>query len=40
QNTPYYCIGLQTPIGKLLFGKQVGDSFCFREATYQIKAIE
>ena len=39
QNTPYYCIGLQTPIGKLLFGKQVGDTFCFRETTYQIKSI-
>ena len=40
QKTSYYCIGLQTPIGKLLFGKQVGDGFSFRETTYQIKAIE
>jgi len=24
----------------LLFGKQVGDTFSFRETTYQIKAIE
>ena len=40
QKTTYYCIGLQTPIGKLLFGKQVGDTFSFRETTYQIKAIE
>ena len=40
QNKSYYCIGLQTPIGKLLFGKQVGDTFSFRETTYQIKAIE
>ena len=39
QNTMYYCIGLQTPIGKLLTGKHVGDSFCFRETTYQIKSI-
>ena len=39
QNTAYYCIGLQTPIGKLLTGKHVGDSFCFRETTYQINSI-
>ena len=39
QNTTYYCIGLQTPIGKLLFGKQVGDTFCFRDTTYRIKSI-
>jgi transcription elongation GreA/GreB family factor len=40
QKTCYYCIGLQTPIGKLLFGKKEGDTFCFRETTYKIKAIE
>ena len=39
QNTTYYCIGLQTPIGKLLFGKQLGDTFCFRDTTYRIKSI-
>ena len=39
QNTAYYCIGLQTPIGKLLSGKHVGDTFCFRETTYKIKSI-
>ena len=39
QNIMYYCIGLQTPMGKLLFGKQVGDTFCFRDITYRIKSI-
>ena len=39
QNTMYYCVGLQTPMGKLLLGKQVGDTFCFRDITYRIKSI-
>lgn len=40
QKTLYYCIGLQTPIGKLLFGKKEGDTFCFRKTTFTIKTIE
>lgn len=40
ENTSYFCIGLQTPIGKLLFGKQAGDSFVFRDKTYTISKID
>jgi transcription elongation GreA/GreB family factor len=40
ENTSYFCIGLQTPIGKLLFGKQVGDSFVFRDKTYTVTKID
>ncbi|MGK0385466.1 MAG: hypothetical protein ACI849_000068 [Patiriisocius sp.] len=40
ENTSYFCIGLQTPIGKLLFGKHAGDSFVFRDKTYTISKID
>lgn len=35
-NKRYYCIGLQTPIGKQLLGKQVGDFFLFNSKKYTI----
>jgi hypothetical protein len=35
----YFCIGLQTPIGKLLLGKQVGATFNFRDKNYSILSI-
>jgi transcription elongation GreA/GreB family factor len=39
ENVSFFCIGLQTPIGKVLLGKQEGDSFVFRDTTYSISSI-
>ncbi len=39
ENASYFCIGLQTPIGKLLLGKQAGDTFEFRDKKYTISNI-
>ena len=39
ENCDYFCIGLQTPIGKLLFGKQAGDTFVFRDTNYTILSV-
>ena len=39
ENISFFCIGLQTPIGTLLLGKQEGDSFMFRDTTYTISNI-
>lgn len=39
ENRSYFCIGLQTPIGKLLLGKQAGDSFVFRDKNYGITNV-
>jgi hypothetical protein len=36
----YYAISSNTPIGKLLFGKTVGDSICFNGNNIEIEAIE
>ena len=40
ENCNYFCIGLQTPIGRLLFGKQAGDTFVFRDTNYTIVSID
>lgn len=39
ENQTFYCIGLQTPIGKLLLGKTEGESFKFRDKKYSIQSI-
>jgi hypothetical protein len=36
----YFCIGLQTPIGKFLLGKQTGETFNFRGKNYTINSID
>ncbi|WP_283641043.1 transcription elongation factor [Mesonia mobilis] len=35
----FYAIGLNSPIGKLLFGKQEGEKFIFQQKEFSIKKI-
>ena len=35
----FYAIGLNSPIGKLLFGKQEGEQFVFQQKEFSIKKI-
>ncbi|WP_378179725.1 3-oxoacyl-ACP synthase [Aquimarina sp. SS2-1] len=39
QGNPYFAIATNTPIGKLLLGKKVGDHFIFNERQITIKKI-
>ena len=34
-----FCLNLNSPIGKILFGKKVGDSFAFNSKNYEIKML-
>ena len=38
-NKTYYAIGIASPIGKVLLGKNEGDEIRFRESTIRINAI-
>ena len=38
-DTPYYCISAQSPIGRLILGKKVGDPISFNGKTSCIRAI-
>lgn len=38
-NTDYFAISPNTPIGQLLFSKNVRDEVCFREEKFKIKEI-
>jgi len=40
ENGTVFCISLQTPIGKLLLGKTVGDTILFRGKAIEILEIE
>lgn len=40
ENQLFYAVSVNTPIGKLLLGKQVGDSIVFRDQKFEIKLIE
>ena len=40
ENETVFCISLQTPIGKLLLGKTVGDTILFRGKAIEILEIE
>ena len=35
----YYCISLESPIGKLLLGKKEGDTAQFNDTTIKIKEV-
>ena len=37
--TAYYCISLESPIGKLLLGKKEGDTAQFNDTTIKIEAV-
>lgn len=37
--TGYYCVALQSPIGKLLSGKKKGEAFSFNEKEFVVKSI-
>jgi len=39
ENITYYAIGIHTPIGKKLLGKQIGDQITFNNSTFQIEQV-
>ena len=39
EGNKFYAISPNTPIGKLLIGKNVGDVVCFRDLSFEIKEI-
>lgn len=40
EGSPYFIISPDSPIGKLMMGKRVGDSLTFNNQTHTIQAIE
>lgn len=39
ENDTFFAISLEAPVAKAIIGKRVGDSFTFRDKTFQIKEI-